>query len=162
MPMIRPALLALLPLLLLAPQAARAQATATCSVTSTPMVFGTYDGSLASPNLSTATVSVSCLALDQATTVNFSIALLGGTGAQGARQLTSGSEVLAMEIYTDASRSIVFGDGTGGTGLLTGSGTATASTALRMNFTVYGRLPARQRAPRAGAYADTLTLLLTH
>ncbi|MBU8545387.1 MULTISPECIES: spore coat protein U domain-containing protein [Roseomonadaceae] len=161
MPMIRRSALVAL-LVLAAPAAAQAQATASCSVTSTSMSFGSYDGSMASPTVSTAIIAVTCLALDQPTVVTFSIALLGGTGGQGGRQLSSGAERLDFEIYTDANRSIVFGEGAGGTALLSGSGTASQVAPLRMNFTVYGRAPARQRAPRAGAYTEALTVLMTY
>jgi spore coat protein U-like protein len=158
MPMIRFGALAVL-LPLFAPDAAHAQAAASCSVASTPMSFGGYNGSSALPTVSTATISVTCLALDRPTIVNVNIALTGG---RGARQLSLGADRLNMEIYTDANRSIIFGDGTGGSTLLSGSGTASQVTPLRMNFTVYGRVQARQRLPRSGSYMDALTVLMTY
>lgn len=161
MPIVRFCALAML-LLPVIPTAANAQLAVLCSVTSSPMSYGNYDGSLANPTISSATVSISCTALALPTTVTFRISLIGGTGGQAARQLPSGTERLNHQIYTDASRTIVFGDGTGGTAQLTGSGTANLLTPLRRDFTVYGRIAARQRAPRAGIYQDILTVQMTY
>jgi spore coat protein U-like protein len=134
-----------------------------CSVASTPLNFGSYEGTRPSPTDFTATVTVTCApgASSAGGAVAFTLAFLDGAGP-GRRQLTSARGALRYELYADPGRRIVIGDGAGGGSALTGGGVATATSPLRQNFTVYGRLLARQGRAPAGAYGDVVTVRLSY
>jgi spore coat protein U-like protein len=160
----RPALLCALamPLLILA---GRAQASADCTVTAGGVAFGVYDQVATTPDDSTGTVTVTCVNTGPAnTTVNYSVALsTGASGAYSQRYMTAGTPRLDYNLYRDAARTIVWGDGTGGSSLIAGTltvgpgqGNGTKSAA----YTVYGRAPALQDAA-PGTYADTIVVTLT-
>lgn len=145
-----------------APAIAQGGGSAVCSVVATPLAFGNYEGNRSSPLDVTATISVSCTpAAGQASaSVSFTVALTS-PGPAGQRQLNAGRDALRYELYADTGRSLVLGDGTGGTTTLTGGGVATHLARLRQNFTVHGRVLARQRRAAAGVYADIMPLRLS-
>jgi spore coat protein U-like protein len=120
-----------------------------CNVSVQSLTFGSYDTFSSQPLDSTGNVAVSC---DVATA--YSIALSPGGGTYASRALASGAHRLDYNAYTDATRTAVWGDGTGGSATVAGSGTSA-------NHTVYGRIFARQNA-HIGFYADTLTVTLTY
>ncbi|EQB03637.1 hypothetical protein L286_11465 [Sphingobium sp. HDIP04] len=107
----------------------------------------------------TGTVQVNCtllLALAGSFTVDLSA---GGSGAFSQRRLRRGTDSLAYNLYTDAARTQIWGDGTGG------STRVTRNFAALLNFTdtmtVYARLPARQNVS-AGSYSDTMIVTVTY
>lgn len=135
----------------------------TCTVSTTSIVFSTYDP-LSSGNVDNAgNVRIGCggtLGL----LVPFNIALSVGTGnSYSDRAMASGSNRIAYNLYTDSNRTIIWGDGTSGTGLpsggvlldLLGLGTP-------INFPIYGRIPGGQTAAVPGAYQDNLVITVTY
>jgi spore coat protein U-like protein len=62
---------------------------------------------------------------------------------------TASRQTLAYNLYTDASYSRIWGDGTSSTHVQTGIG----------EFIVYGRIPAQQNV-KAGLYTDMVTVLV--
>ncbi|MGI9303618.1 MAG: Csu type fimbrial protein [Gammaproteobacteria bacterium] len=86
----------------------------------------------------------------------------GVTGADiSSREMAGpGTGNLAYQLYSDTTRSTVFGDGaTGSTIGVTGSGMSVAS---QQSTSVYGRvLDADAQNVEPGAYADTVTVTLT-
>ena len=117
-----------------------------CTITTSPMAFGTYTGAAAS---TTATLTVTCT-----NTTPYTVALNAGT-ATGAtvtnRSMTgTGSALLGYALYSDAARSVNFVT----TASITGNGAA-------QPITVYGQIPAAEYvAP--GAYADTITATVSY
>lgn len=122
---------------------ASAQA-ATCTVTATSVAFGSHTFLVTSPSDSTGSITVSCDAVTA-----YSVGILGGSTGTMTRAMTSGSNQLGYNLFTDATRTVVWGDGTAGSAKVSSSGTSGAT------HTVYGRIPARQNVP-AGSYSDTL------
>lgn len=122
----------------------------TCTtVTATALAFGNYDP-LAGSNLDgTSTIDVTC-----SSGTSFSISLnAGGSGDINSRVMSDGgSGELSYGLYTDASRSTVWGDGSTGS-QVTGTGTGSA-----VQETVYGRIPSGQNDKPAGSYNDTITV----
>lgn len=127
---------------------------ATCTVSAGALNFG---ASIPSPINSsidaTSTISTTCSA-----SVPYSIAMNAGQGASATmavRKMMGGPNSLDYTLYTDAARSSVWGDGSGGSVVnnLTGTGTAQA-------ITVFGRIPAGQ-APASGIYNDLITVTVT-
>lgn len=141
------------------PQAAHALLEA-CTVSTAPLVFGNYDPTSGAAVDSTGTVTVTCTAVTSIS-VNYTIAL--GTGLGGSyspRQMTSGVNALPYNLYTNASRSTVWGDGSGGTSLVS-DGYTLGLLVVTRDYTAYGRIPGSQNVA-AGAYADTVVVTVTY
>lgn len=121
---------------------------AQCNVTAQGVSFGSYDVFSNQHLDSTGNIGVSC---DVSAT--YTIALSPGGGSYASRTMASGARTLNYNLYTDGTRTSVWGDGTGGTATVNGSGTSG-------NHTVYGRIPAGQNA-YVGSYSDVITVTLT-
>lgn len=143
-------------------------ANGTCTVASTSLVFPSYNALSPSNVDSTATVSVTCnavsilflLTLD----VDYTITLSqGGAGSYTPRKMALLANRLNYNLYSNAARSAIWGDGTGGTATKTGSmhGTGLLFASVTDNHTVYGRIPGAQNIP-AGAYADLITVTVLY
>src|SRR5450830_108258 len=125
-----------------------------CLVTATPLVFGNYDPNSATANAATSTTTTTCTG---ASSYTLSMNVGSGTGATFAsRKMTFGASTLNYSVYTTAAHTTVWGDGTGGTGQVTGTGLLGS-----VNNTVYGLIPAGQ-SPNAGAYTDSITVTLSY
>ncbi|MGH7728917.1 MAG: Csu type fimbrial protein [Vulcanimicrobiaceae bacterium] len=119
-----------------------------CTITPSPVTFGSYDPLLASPVTASAPVTISCtLGLLVSATVTLGT---GGSGTFFPRTM-SGPSSLQYQLFTDAAHTIVWGDGTAGTA------TNSYSSLLGGNatFTVYGQIPAAQSV-KVGSYSDTV------
>jgi spore coat protein U-like protein len=125
-----------------------------CAVSATAMAFG---ASIPNPILAnidaTSTVTATC-----ATGTPWTIALSvgGGAGATFAvRRMTFGANTMTYSLFTNAARTIVWGNGTAGNVTVPGTGDGTAQP-----VTVFGRIPP-QVVAASGAYADTITVTIT-
>lgn len=76
----------------------------------------------------------------------------GSSGTFSPRAMVSINDTLQYNLYTDATYSTIWGDGSGGTATMSNRGSIT--------FTVYGRVPAGQDAS-AGTYTDTIVTTIT-
>ncbi len=97
---------------------------ATCSVAATGVNFGAYDISLAAPDDSTGDVTVTCSYVPPggATDVNLQASLSPGiSGSYSPRQMASGPARLNYNLFLDAARSSIWGNGLSGTGIATAS-----------------------------------------
>ena len=118
-----------------------------CGVSAQSVAFGTYDP-LSNQDLDgTGEISVICDA-----PATYSIALSPGRAGYFPRAMVDGTHELFYNLYTDATRTTVWGDATGGTASVTATG-------IGEHHTVYGRIPARQNA-FVGTYADTVVVTL--
>ena len=139
---------------------------ATCSVAATGVNFGAYDISLTAPTDSTGDVTVTCTYVPPggATGVNVLAELSTGiSGSYLARQMASGPVRLNYNLFLDATRSTIWGNGLSGTGIATGSftvGPGVGNGTRSAQFPVFGRVPARQ-AVDTGAYSDTIVVTVT-
>lgn len=120
-----------------------------CSVNVQSVNFGAYDPFSNSPHDITAVVSVSCTAV-----IPFQISLSRGGRSYGQRGLAKGSSTLRYNLYTSVTHATVWGDETSGTGKKGGN-------VLKGNFTVYGRIPARQNVS-VGTYSDVITVTVDY
>jgi spore coat protein U-like protein len=129
-----------------------ARAAPTCkNLTTTSVAFGTYNPLNASPTDSTGTISYFCPGA-LAPVISIST---GSSGSFSPRQMTTATaDLLSYNLYTDAARTTIWGDGTGG------STTVAGTTALNpATNTIYGRVFPQQSAA-AGSYSDTLTVTI--
>jgi spore coat protein U-like protein len=128
-------------------------AAGTCSVASvSPVAFGGYDVFDAAPVDSTGSITLECTDVTQDDAVRVSLEP-GGGGTFAGRRLIAGAFALAYQLYLDAARHTVWGDGTGGT---TAYGPLPASEGTT-TLTIFGRVPAGQDVG-AGVYGDTITV----
>ena len=147
--------------------AGAALAAADCSVSLSSLAFGTYDQLAAIADDSTGTVTVTCTSIGNGggvTRVVYSVAFsTGASGSYQQRFMTSGTPRLNYNLYVDAARSSIWGNGNGGTQLITGSltvGPGVGNGTRTQTHTVYGRVPAQQDAA-VGSYTDAIILTLT-
>jgi len=125
-------------------------ALAGCTITTVSgLTFGAYDVFTAFPTDTSGTIGVSC-------TLAASIIVdlgAGGSGSFTARTLGGpGGSLLIYNLFLDAARLLVWGDGS--TGSLRYGPVLVGTTA---SLTVYGRITARQDV-RAGGYTDSVTV----
>ncbi|MCA3846503.1 MAG: spore coat protein U domain-containing protein, partial [Burkholderia sp.] len=134
------------------PFSATANVINNCNISATNVSFGTASV-LSGALTATGSITAQCTNGDA-----WKIALSGGsTGNVTARgmQRSGGGGTINYGLYTDAARSIPWGDGTGGSSTATGVGTGTSQV-----VTVYGAVPA-QTTPAPGNYSDTITATIS-
>lgn len=137
-------------------------AVCTCTVQVTNLAFGTYNPFAFGNTDSTSSVQVKCGGV-VGLLIPFSIGLSAGGGSYANRRMANGANLLYYNLYTDASYTSVWGDGTGSTQLPASSVTLDAlGLAPTQLYTIYGRLPGRQLTAVPGAYADTLNVTVTY
>lgn len=123
-------------------------ASATCSLNVQGVNFGGYDH-MSSQNLdSTGHVMVTC-----DVSSSFSVSLSTGAGTYASRTMQNGTHQLSYNLYSDPAHTMVWGDGTAGSVVVSGSGTS-------VDEVIYGSAPAGQN-PYIGAYSDAITVMLT-
>lgn len=127
-----------------------------CSITADPLDFGTYNPLGASNADAIGNVSVQCGALIAGVTISYEVTLGAGmSGAYTGRTLSSGTDTLTYNLYTDASRTTIWGNGSSGTGTIT-NGYLLQLLAPRVDdFPIYGRVPYGQNV-EAGSYTDSI------
>jgi spore coat protein U-like protein len=141
---------------------------AECSITSVGLNFGVYDLASPQPDDVAATVTVTCVYVGSggATNVAYTLALSNGLHGSSAttRQMGSPGGLLGYNVYADPARTLVWGTGSGGTVVASGSmtvGPGVGNGTRTATHTVYGRMPALQDA-LPGDYLDTLVLTLSY
>ena len=128
-----------------------------CTVSGTALNFGSSIDPLAAatPLDASSTLSVQCT-----NTTPYAVSLNAGSNAGGAanfttRAMKSGANSLGYQLYLDAGRATVWGNGTASS---TVSGTGTGST---QSLTIYGRLPSLANVV-PGSYTDTVTVTVSY
>lgn len=149
------AVLSLMTLAIAAPPAAASCVLCTCSIDATPVAFGAaLDPVTTSAVNANGAVTVTCGPLGLL--VGYDVRLSrGASGSYASRTLTSGADTLAYNLFTDAARTIVWGDGGGGSSVVSDSFLIGLGNTSRTHI-VYGRIPALAGAT-PGAYVDTIT-----
>lgn len=136
-----------------------ATVSATCSISTTPLAFGSYDpvgANNAAPLDGTGTVLVTCTSgAGAAVTLGQGAnAGVGSTDAVPSRRMKDAAGVfLSYSLYQDVAHTTLWGNTAGTSVAQTGTGTASS-------VTVYGRVPAGQNVA-SGAYADTVVATVT-
>jgi spore coat protein U-like protein len=123
-----------------------------CSFNSVSGVnFGAYDVFNNSHTDSTGSITYSCLNLLSTITIDLS---QGNASSYATRQMRQGASfTLDYNLFLDANRTTIWGDGTGGSSRY---GPIMPPLLTQVTVTVYGRIPARQNV-RVGPYTDTIT-----
>jgi spore coat protein U-like protein len=133
---------------------AGAAAAINCTVSNTSFVFGLYSPAAAAPLDVTGSIDVRCTATGGSFVATLST---GGSGTFAQRRMIFGPYRLNYNLYTNPSRTTIWGDGTGGSSV---SGGVKPRPGLE-NFTlsVYGRVFPRQDVG-AGAYGDNVLITI--
>jgi spore coat protein U-like protein len=136
-------------------------ASAVCSVSATSVGFGGYNPLSPSNTDATGTVTVTCSGL-LSVLVGYEILLSKGAASTYApRQMSSGGNTLNYNLYTNITRTTIWGDNTGGSSRVTGSILVQLLVPTSNNHTLYGRIPAQQNVA-TGAYVDTITVTVNY
>lgn len=135
-----------------------------CTFFTSGVAFGVYDGALTTPTDSTGNATLRCTHIGGgAVKTSYTIALSrGASGSFVQRQLRAGNSVLNYNLFTDATRTRVWGDGSAGSAIVAGTllvnpGNFVINEAVHP---IYGRIPAQQSAD-SGNYADQILVTLT-
>lgn len=123
--------------------------------TVTTIDFGDYDPFSSTPDDSTGTISIGCLSLLGSQNISIQLSK-GSSSTYSPRTMKFGANALQYNVYLDTNRTVIFGDGTGGSSMM-GPFPPTVLVLGGYTMTVYGRIFARQNVP-AGIYTDTLTV----
>lgn len=126
-----------------------------CEITFNNINHGTVTTLASNNDAASAGDNITCSFAD-----TYSIALNVGTGGgtYGTRTLANGANTLNFNVYSDAGRTTVWGDGSAGApalvGTSTGGGTPNA-------LTVYSRVLGGQTGKPEGTYSSTITATAT-
>lgn len=121
-----------------------------CAFNSTaPVAFGNYDVFAASANSNgVGSLKITCQGGGPS---SFVVRLSTGQSlSYASRVMKSGTNSLNYNLYTTSGRTVVWGDGTGG------SGTRTVARNSTRTLDIFGRIPAGQDVA-AGTYVDSIT-----
>jgi spore coat protein U-like protein len=130
-----------------------------CSMNATPINFGNYDVFSSTPLDAIGTITVNCSGYVGRATVTLS---QGSYGTFSPRRMkrSGGADLLDYNVYTNATRTAIFGDGTGGTSRILPRRPPGPRVPWSASINMYGRIPAGQNVS-VGTYSDTLTATVT-
>jgi spore coat protein U-like protein len=124
-----------------------------CTISATSVNFGNYNVFSGTNLDSTGTITYQC----NATAANITVSLSKGlSSTYNPRQMAKGAERLSYNLYRNAARTNIWGDGTSGTAIYSRANPPNNSN---VNLTVYGRVPAGQDVS-AGSFSDTVTAVI--
>ncbi len=132
-----------------------------CTINVTPINFGNYDMFSSLPLDSTGTITIHCIEVVWAE-VALGVSSSSGTFNPRRMKRIGGNDLLDYNIYTTPARTVIFGDGTGGTETLRihkPPGTPRPEP-WSSTVSIYGRILPHQDVS-AGTYSDTLTATVT-
>lgn len=125
-----------------------------CSFSSvTGVSFGSYDVFDAMALDSTGTITVLCTGVTMGDLITIEIGP-GNASSAANRYMLNGATTLDYNLYVDASRTSIWGNGSNGTVV---QGPLSIADSTPTAFTVYGRIPAQQNVS-AGSYSDTVVV----
>ena len=113
--------------------------------------FGIYNVFSTAPLDSTGTISYRCGNKDHGIRITLT---RGNSSTYRPRSLVSGPELLGYNLFTDAARTLVWGDETEGTSIYS---IHNPPNLAWTDLTIFGRIPAGQDVA-AGGYSDTVTV----
>ena len=142
-------------------------AAVSCTASVPLLSFGNYDVFSASPLLSATTLTVTCSKTPSdpngLVRVDYTITLATGLSMTYAQRKLGGvSDQLGYNLYTDSARTQIWGNGTGGSIVVTGTLNLTNGNPVLSNqHTVFASVPALQDVS-VGAYSDAILVAVTY
>jgi spore coat protein U-like protein len=133
-----------------------AEAASGCGVVSvTSVSFGDYNPRDRQPLDSTGSIVFECRSVGPSDVVSIELSRSRASGYD--RSMTGGGHMLDYNLYLDAARTQVWGDGTGGTGVYRGR----PQGRQPVSVPVYGRLMPRQGV-KGGLFTDRIVVTLVY
>jgi spore coat protein U-like protein len=126
-----------------------------CRLNTRPLNFGSYEDGSTESVLTTATIDLVCRGIGETSHAIVTAGPSANTGTYQDRQLANGESRLRYQVYINASRTIVWGDGTQDTQPVIAPAPAT-----NRSFTVYGGIFNGQSG-EVGRYSDVLRITVT-
>ncbi|MCT7951351.1 spore coat U domain-containing protein [Ancylothrix sp. C2] len=126
-----------------------------CTITPSPLNFGFYDVFSTTPLTASSSLQIACTSPGNSTVQSVTTSLTRGNAPTfNPRQMrNNANESLNYNIFTDASRTIIWGDGTNGTT------TIVRNNVLTVTLPIQGAIPAGQNV-RAGTYTDIINITI--
>jgi len=139
---------------------------ASCSVSPDGPAFGAYDPFVGGSVTTTGTITLRCTtARPVQEQIKPVIRLSAGSSNDYARRtLRNGSApggVLYYNLYTGSDYAMIWGDGSGGSSVVSDRFFAQALSPVTRTYTIYGRIPAAQD-PAVGSYTDTIIVTVEY
>jgi len=125
-----------------------------CSLGGAAIAFGIYDPLALTPLDTVGSVVYRCGAAANNITITLSV---GGGASYSTRRMISGNEKLFYNLYRDAARQVIWGDGTGGSQAYAIKNPKPNNQDITVP--IFGRIPASQNVG-VGSYSDTITVTL--
>jgi spore coat protein U-like protein len=130
-----------------------------CTATATGVSFGSYDPTATQATTTTGSVQVHCTLL-VAIAGSFSIDLsTGSSNSYSGRTLRNGASKLNYNLFTNNTRSQIWGNGTGGSANV--SQTFSGLLIVDQSVNIYGSIGAGQNVPD-GSYSDTIIATINY
>lgn len=124
-----------------------------CTIASTGMRFGAFNPIEDHAVDSTGSVVITC---SPAATYTIELGAGSADGYSPRRMSGPANRGLDYNLYLNASRTVVWGDGSGGTASAAGSDSGGGTS-----HTIYGRIPAGQN-PHVGSYSDSIVITVVY
>jgi spore coat protein U-like protein len=137
---------------LVIPSATRAQAGVSCTVTPPTLAFGAYNPTSTSDVRTQGTVTISCSHGNPQVRISIGPGRSGTVAQRELQRAGGGTTPLRYNLYTDASLTTIWGEGSAGV----------STRAKSPPPVVYGRVPAQQIGLEAGSYSDTLVVTVEY
>lgn len=133
-----------------------AKAAAVCTLSASGMDFGEVSGSVLTD---TGAIVISCVGNGN---VDYVITLTTGhSGRYGLREMTNGAATLSYNLYSETTLSSIWGNGTGGSVVVSGRIKFGSDRLAVVSVPMFGRVPPQQE-PTPGSYTDTITAKMTY
>jgi len=120
-----------------------------CTLSATPIAFGSVNPLDEAPTDTVGTLTVTC-----PEPVSYTLSTTSGQGGFTQRLMRSGDQELAYNLYIDSEFLFVFGDGTGDTRVMSGEGT-------NNEHVVHGWMPSQPTA-FPGVYSDDIVVTVSY
>lgn len=131
-----------------------------CALAVANFAFGAYSPASYTALDATGNIGVSCDGI-AGQAISYTVAInAGSSGSFVSRKMIYGPYALNYNLYLNAARTTIWGDGHVGSGIVADGYASIAGTNVR-NYTVYGRIPVNQAVP-PGIYNDALIVTLTY
>jgi len=128
---------------------------AQCSFSTSSVNFGTYNVFTSGPNDTVGTIRFEC----NGGAKHVVVAITSGTaGSFAPRSLGGGLDRLSYNLYQNASRTSIWGDGSAGSQPYY---VGDPPNKQEQTLTIYARIPAAQDV-RAGSYSDSVTVVVLY
>jgi spore coat protein U-like protein len=140
---------------------AASQCVCSCSVTTVGVAFGAYNPLPGAASDATGSVTNTCTIT--AGILSYTVALsAGGSASYSPRHMSSGVNRLNYNLTVDSARTIVWGDGSGGTQMQSDATGLGVLGNYAKTYSVYGRILANQSSAVPGSYSDSIIVTVTY